>query len=752
MKKLFVQLLQWIFKYRKKLIYGIFALFVGQICFFNVWWIWVQNQVFATSTENAEQRQQFEKIISEKNKMLDFFRKSVYVLVYPIMFLAGKLVDNSFVYWEVFNFDVVLWKLWNIVRNLANYGLWFLFIYYIFRYLISWDKKKDPKWIIIRALVAWIWIQASWFIMAVLLDISTILIYWVWGLPISVLWWDVSTETKADQNYDPYVMKTIVSVDADDILNMNVYLTNLPVEDEGQKIVYISECDTFSFEYSDGQKLSEEFILAPKMVYYKDEKKTGNKWGNYYKTEKLMCDYYGSVYWFESMIPELEKVWSKGWEGCSGDKDCKDKQSEYDWKKNEVKNSIIKGWSDELNKYIDKQVLKFWKVVSDPHVWLDKDNNWINKEYKTQQLHDVIKKQDTKSYVWVFTSLYTSLLEAWRWMMPVQGKDTYVTFLGYLLALWHVLAIAIPMLAALFVLVMRIWILWVAIALSPMIVLLTAFGFSEKFGDKSFLKYFKFENLVWIIFAPAVICFAVSMSTVLVRIIEKISYEEVLTEPLVFGWVIQMDIAWFSVGLWQLIVWIMWVAVSWFLVWMAVQSSKLWESGFVQSLKGLATDALWAVKFIPVMWKDGQWQLASVNALKNVYEKKRDEIKSEFRTGDTKAVSELFDRSGERAKAAERMEQSTVQDFVGWLKKAENITAGWMNWIKVTVDWKEETMKFNDFEWAMQKKIIQKINWDKEVSEKVWSVTSKITIKVDGKDEVYEFNKEKKEFKMMNTQ
>ena len=58
-------------------------------------------------------------------------------------------------------------------------------------------------------------------------------------------------------------------------------------------------------------------------------------------------------------------------------------------------------------------------------------------------------------------------------------------------------------------------------------------------------------------------------------------------------------------------------------------------------------------------------------------------------------------------------------------------------------------MKFNDFEWATQKKIIEKINWDKEVSEKVWKVTkSDITVKVDGKDEIYTYDAENKTFKI----
>jgi len=746
MKKIFIQLLQWIFKYRKKIIYGALALFVGQICFFNVWWIGVQNQVFAASNENAEQRKQFEGIVNKKLAMVDFFRKAVYVLVYPVLFLAGKLVDNSFVYGEVFQFDVVLWKLWNIVRNLANYGLWFIFLFYIFKYVIKKDEKEWPKRLIKNALIAWIWIQASWFIMAVLIDISTILIYSVWWLPISILWWGSSSSAsemiEKDQDYDPYVMKTIVSVDADDIANMNVYLTNIPVKDESQKIIYISECDTFSFKYADNQKLSEEFILAPKMIYYKDEKKkenSGDTSSIYHNTQELLCDYFGSVYWFTDgnrLIKELE--WPSSW--CSGDTDCSNKQLNYNWKRSEVKNAILQD-ENKLNKYLeDHQVLRVWEIVSkekDKRIWWDQDNNWINEKYKTQRLHQLIKDQDTKSYVWVFTTLYTSLLESWRWMVSVEGKSVYVQFLGWLVALWHVLAISIPLIAALLVFIMRIWIIWMAVVLSPMIALFTAFGFSDKFADGKFLSYFKITNLIKIIFAPAIICFAISMSTVLIRIIEKVSFDDVFTQSIPFGWVIQMNIAWFSVWLWKLITWVIWIAISWFLVWLAVvESSELWKK--VSGLKDLATSALWSVKFIPVMGKNGQWQLASVNGLKSVYENKIQKVKDKFSEWDSKALNELFDRSSEKEKASENNKQYKLQTFLDWLKESQTLTADWEKW-------------FNEFDESQQKSIIQKINWDKSLAEKIWKVTQEITIKVGDKNEAYKYDPKNKEFKVENS-
>jgi hypothetical protein len=51
------------------------------------------------------------------------------------------------------------------------------------------------------------------------------------------------------------------------------------------------------------------------------------------------------------------------------------------------------------------------------------------------------------------------------------------------------------------------------------VILLKAFDLEKNvFKDKP-LEYLKIENLIPIIFAPAIICFAVSISTVLVTIV-----------------------------------------------------------------------------------------------------------------------------------------------------------------------------------------------------------------------------------------
>jgi hypothetical protein len=64
-------------------------------------------------------------------------------------------------------------------------------------------------------------------------------------------------------------------------------------------------------------------------------------------------------------------------------------------------------------------------------------------------------------------------------MIPDTDASPYIKLLSCILTLGHALAIAIPLAVALLVLLMRVAIIWMAIVLSPMIVLLSAFGFLD---------------------------------------------------------------------------------------------------------------------------------------------------------------------------------------------------------------------------------------------------------------------------------
>ena len=99
---------------------------------------------------------------------------------------AWVLMTNKMVYWEFMWLDSFLWKIWQLSRNLANYALWFIFIYSIFKY-IFYPKEKPPVETIKQILFSSVLIQASWFLVMVLVDFSTIALATVSSFPSQVL-------------------------------------------------------------------------------------------------------------------------------------------------------------------------------------------------------------------------------------------------------------------------------------------------------------------------------------------------------------------------------------------------------------------------------------------------------------------------------------------------------------------------------------------------------------------------------------
>jgi hypothetical protein len=59
----------------------------------------------------------------------------IYVILWPLLIIAGWALDNTLVLGEVFHLDRALWQFWVIVRNLANFALGFIVIWMIAKHL-----------------------------------------------------------------------------------------------------------------------------------------------------------------------------------------------------------------------------------------------------------------------------------------------------------------------------------------------------------------------------------------------------------------------------------------------------------------------------------------------------------------------------------------------------------------------------------------------------------------------------------------
>jgi len=142
---------------------------------------WVKN---AVESEDED----FNKDMTDKTVLLNGFLKIIYIILWPLLAIAGASLDNSLVYGSVFHLDAPLWKFWNIMKNFANFALWFLVLFEIIKWFFTFsdDAIKKPMKVIVNALIAGILIQASWFLLGAVIDISTIATYAIGGIPTTI--------------------------------------------------------------------------------------------------------------------------------------------------------------------------------------------------------------------------------------------------------------------------------------------------------------------------------------------------------------------------------------------------------------------------------------------------------------------------------------------------------------------------------------------------------------------------------------
>jgi len=107
---------------------------------------------------------------------------TLYLIIRPFLIIWWKFLSNTFVYGSAFGIDNVLWQLWQLVRTFTNYIIWFVFLFSIFVYFFKWDSKYSWKKLLPKIIIAWVVVNMSWFLLAVLLDFSTILLVAAWGI------------------------------------------------------------------------------------------------------------------------------------------------------------------------------------------------------------------------------------------------------------------------------------------------------------------------------------------------------------------------------------------------------------------------------------------------------------------------------------------------------------------------------------------------------------------------------------------
>lgn len=165
------------------------------------------NTVFAQWTEQAsEAARTAQQSNTDFVWLLESFVKFLYIITRPFLTIAWFSMSNEFVYGSVFFIDDSIWTFWNMMKNFANYIIGFLFLMAVFLYFFNYKQDTfNPKALLPKMLIATIGVQASWFILAALIDISTILTYALWWMPLTIL-------EKIETDWEP-VMMPIMRID-----------------------------------------------------------------------------------------------------------------------------------------------------------------------------------------------------------------------------------------------------------------------------------------------------------------------------------------------------------------------------------------------------------------------------------------------------------------------------------------------------------------------------------------------------------
>lgn len=111
--------------------------------------------------------------------------------------LAGKMMTNDRVFGAALHMDIYLRKIWNIMKNFANFALIAFLLGSLIKNLIK-GGDMDIKGLITKTLIAGVLIQASWFMVGALVDISTVAVSAVGSFPSSFMWSNTEFQTRMD--------------------------------------------------------------------------------------------------------------------------------------------------------------------------------------------------------------------------------------------------------------------------------------------------------------------------------------------------------------------------------------------------------------------------------------------------------------------------------------------------------------------------------------------------------------------------
>lgn len=479
--------------------------------------VYAQTKTETTTTPVSSMEDNF-------RNLADIFLKVAYVILWPLIMLSGLALDNTMVYGEIFHMDAPLRQFWNLCKNFANFGLWFMILYEIIKSVLTLAWASKPMDTIKKAAIAGILIQMSWFIVAALIDVSTIATYAVWGMPMSIMTTDAT-------------MKNMKILQPDVSMNLNSekkieskdFIISYQVKTQEGTNILISPC-----EVKEHNKQS--YIVG--RVYGDEKFKNQGKLG-LDKDKKPIdpginaCVYLNEVKFFYE-FPDLTTLTGQAY------KTKLTETLDYDernWR--EACGYIIKLWdSEKTTQTCAAQTFPSVALAQTKNQW---DPNWKQPLRSTDRpaaglsiwandwairfkgsaatsIGNLIDK--SKWFVGPLATIYTSMMDFANLTDTSNANGSMGKGIGELIIRTGVAAgLLFPLLALTIVLMIRIWFLRCIIGASPLIILIKVFDLWGKTWDIG--KHIDIKNILSAIFAPVITVFALSMGLIFMSALQS---------------------------------------------------------------------------------------------------------------------------------------------------------------------------------------------------------------------------------------
>lgn len=517
----------------------------------------VGNSVYAQAPEQTAAAQKdnetvtVEQALNELWTLIDMGLKLMYIVIWPMLFLAGIALDNSMVYGSFFHMDAPLWFFWNMTKNFANFALGFMVLFAILKWIFSsfGDKKdaRSPIEIIKKTLIAGVLIQASWFIMSAVIDVSTIATYAIWGMPMTLLndsdikW----AQDKIPQTESHLELNNVNKLNEEDFrVRYKTKVNNAGVE----KTVEISPClikalwaesyivwrkygDTkFSTEeinnqLPDDMKIANDKFPTRNICMYWKTPFFFNEFPNAWLLGKTNSEYQSilsanlnALWWYTTDLEKCRFIINLENEDWSETpEDCQEVINKLRWNFDDTTKQLIennddlkwlKDWSEEALQ-ADGYLQKITADTFYNEYWSEVGKLRFSKTL-APTVSTIIDK--SKGFVGPFVTIYASIMDfanlsdgnsntssIWRniWSMLIRTG----------VAVWLIF----PLIALAVVLFIRIGFLRAVIAASPLLILVNVFKDTLKIDLG---KHFTIENILKAIFAPVITVFALSISMI----------------------------------------------------------------------------------------------------------------------------------------------------------------------------------------------------------------------------------------------